>query len=349
MATFEPGLRSRATRLAGDEQIFGLALLAIALHALVASGSARLALLAVPLAPPLFVLYRSRGRLVRALLAGAIGLGVAAPGLAHHLPRLVLASAHADDYSGVLLALAGTALVALAFHTALRGTRARLKLLAIPTLLVLGQWYAIPLVTAGLATNTTHARVASASTLGLPGARDVSLTALDGVRLAGWYVPSRNGAAVILLHGSHGTRAGTIHQLRLLAGAGYGVLAVDARGHGRSEGQTNALGWKATPDVAGAVDFLRRMPGVNPQRIAAFGLSMGAEEALRASAEGVPLAAVVADGAGASTTGDGRIAEQGALPQSVSWVTMRASSGSLVMTSRRLSRTCSASCAPRCC
>jgi pimeloyl-ACP methyl ester carboxylesterase len=51
---------------------------------------------------------------------------------------------------------------------------------------------------------------------------------------------------------------------------------------------------------------------------------MGAEEALRAATAGVPLRAVVADGAGASTTGDASIASGGAVDTSVSWMTMRA-------------------------
>ena len=54
-----------------------------------------------------------------------------------------------------------------------------------------------------------------------------------------------------------------------------------------------------------------------------LGLSMGAEEALRAAAGGVPFAAIVADGAGASTSGDQRLVEGGPLPASVSWLTMR--------------------------
>ena len=63
-----------------------------------------------------------------------------------------------------------------------------------------------------------------------------------------------------------------------------------------------------------------------PRRIAAFGLSMGAEESLRAAADGVPLAAVVADGAGASTLGDAELAPDGIRPVfvSVTWLTMRA-------------------------
>jgi pimeloyl-ACP methyl ester carboxylesterase len=152
----------------------------------------------------------------------------------------------------------------------------------------------------------------------------VVFRARDGVRLAGWYVPGRNRATVILLHGSHNSRADTVAPLRMLVGAGYGVLAYDARGHGRSGGQTNALGWRGADDLAGAVAFLRRQPGVDARRIAALGLSMGAEEALRAAAQGVELRAIVADGAGASTSGDQRLISGGVVARSVSWMTMRA-------------------------
>jgi hypothetical protein len=53
---------------------------------------------------------------------------------------------------------------------------------------------------------------------------------------------------------------------------------------------------------------------------------MGAEESLRAAAGGVPLAAVIADGAGASTLGDSQTAPHGLGPVfvSVTWLTMRA-------------------------
>jgi pimeloyl-ACP methyl ester carboxylesterase len=131
---------------------------------------------------------------------------------------------------------------------------------------------------------------------------------------------------MILLHGSHGTRVDTLPQLRMLAAAGYTVLAYDARGHGRSTGQTNALGWQGVADIAAAIKFLDHQPRVDPHRIAALGLSMGAEEALRAAASRVRLAAIIADGAGASTLGDIELVPHGLEPMfvSVTWLTMRA-------------------------
>jgi pimeloyl-ACP methyl ester carboxylesterase len=60
---------------------------------------------------------------------------------------------------------------------------------------------------------------------------DVSLTTSDGLELFGWYVPSRNRAAVIVFPGRGGNPAA---HARMLARHGYGALLFDNRGHGVS-------------------------------------------------------------------------------------------------------------------
>ena len=124
------------------------------------------------------------------------------------------------------------------------------------------------------------------------------------------------------------SRASTLPHLRMLAQAGYAVLAYDARGHGQSDGQTSTLGWVEDNDIAGAISWLSHQPGINPERIAALGLSMGAMDALRAAADGLALRAVIADGAGAGTFGDQVMNDgQGLLaPVALSgdWLSMRA-------------------------
>jgi hypothetical protein len=47
-------------------------------------------------------------------------------------------------------------------------------------------------------------------------------------REAGWYRPSRNGAAVLLVHGGGGDRSGPLRHARMLARHGDGVLLYDA-------------------------------------------------------------------------------------------------------------------------
>ena len=123
----------------------------------------------------------------------------------------------------------------------------------------------------------------------------MSFTTSDGLRLVGWYVPSRNGAAVIVFPG----REGRQEYARMLAGHGYGVLLFDRRGEGASEGDPNLLGWGGDRDVRAAIDFLQDRPDVDPGRIGGIGLSVGGELLLETAAEDEGLEAVVSEGAGA--------------------------------------------------
>jgi predicted alpha/beta hydrolase len=128
--------------------------------------------------------------------------------------------------------------------------------------------------------------------LGLPHER-VAFAATDGVRLSGWYVPGRNGAAVVVVHGGGGDREGAVRHARMLTRAGHGVLLYDARGRGRSAGNENVFGWRWHRDVRGAVDLLQRR-GV--RRTGLLGLSTGAEAVITEAADDPRVGAVVADG-----------------------------------------------------
>ena len=123
---------------------------------------------------------------------------------------------------------------------------------------------------------------------------DVSFRTSDGLELQGWYVPSKNGAAVIAFPGRSGPRAHT----RMLVRHGYGVLLFDRRGEGESEGDSNLLGWGGDKDILGAIEFLQRRDDVDPGRIGGLGLSVGGELMLQAAGETDELAAVVSEGAG---------------------------------------------------
>ena len=134
--------------------------------------------------------------------------------------------------------------------------------------------------------------------------RDVEFDTTDGVTLSAWYIPSRNGAAAVLLHGAGSTRSNVLEQAAVLAKHGYGIVMVDARGHGRSGGRAMDFGWHGDDDVTAAVSYLTDQPEVDPARIAAVGLSMGGEEAIGAAASDPRIKAVVAEGATNRTTAD---------------------------------------------
>ena len=136
--------------------------------------------------------------------------------------------------------------------------------------------------------------------------RPVTFTASDGLRLSGWYVPSKNRAAVILVHGGGGDRTGATRHAELLVRHGYGVLLYDSRGRGESEGSPVGYAWGWRNDVAGALAFLGGQSDVDDSRIGALGLSRGADALIGVAAERREIAAVVADGATVSSFADYR-------------------------------------------
>ena len=73
---------------------------------------------------------------------------------------------------------------------------------------------------------------------------------------------------------------------------GYAALTFDARGHGQSEGLVSIDGPREIQDVRELFGWLAAQPGVNGQRIGAFGFSYGGGAIWRATAEGVPFAAI---------------------------------------------------------
>ena len=151
--------------------------------------------------------------------ATVAGLAALAVGAAVHVPRIALGRARAVDSAGALLVPVGLALIVIALRLALHGRRRRAWLVAFAVCAVVLQWFVVPVMTAGLAINAPADRAPAARTLALAGARDVSFRARDGTRLDGWYVPGRGRAAVVVAHGSHGSRADTLMHVRMRARA----------------------------------------------------------------------------------------------------------------------------------
>jgi uncharacterized protein len=174
-----------------------------------------------------------------------------------------------------------------------------------------------PLIPAVYATNVPSTDVGQATPAdrGVP-FEDAEFMTADRVALSGWYIPSSNGAAVAILHGSGSTRSNVLDHAVVLADQGFGVLLFDARGHGRSEGRAMDLGWYGDVDAAAAVSYLEGRADVEADRIALVGMSMGGEEAIGAAAADDRVRAVVAEGATGRMAGD-----RGWLPRHVlGWV-----------------------------
>ena len=80
----------------------------------------------------------------------------------------------------------------------------------------------------------------------------------------------------------------------MLARHGYGVLLLDPRGQGRSQG--DLVRWAGDRDLIAGATFLQGRPDVDPDRIGGFGSSVGGEILLVAAAQSTAFKAVVSEG-----------------------------------------------------
>lgn len=269
---------------------------------------------------------QSRWRIPLAGAAFAAAVVVASAGLGLAVPHLRKEGAGVVGMLGVLLLAAGAMAAVRAARRVLGSTRRRWWALSIPVLLVtvyVGAWTVGQGVAASL---PAHPELGSRTPADLGLAYDdVTLRTSDGVELAGWWVAPRNGAAVVVLHGAGSTRTAALDQAGVLARAGFGVLLVDARGHGESEGRGMDLGWWGERDAAAAVDVALAQPDVEANRVGLLGLSMGGEEAIGAAGVDERVGAVVAEGASNRVASDKGYLDaygvRGHLQQGIDWLT----------------------------
>ena len=276
-----------------------------------ASGLVPLALLAI-----VAVTYPRLRAGLRASLSLLIGALTVLAGTLDGIRHVVIDGPAAGDWTAIAAAVAGIGLLVVGLATLWRSRRrdeyplrryAR-RALAGVTVVVVATFVVIPIGVAILATHRARDDVPAAD-FGLARER-VTLRTADGLQLAGWYVPSRNRAAMIVVPG----RVGPVPNARLLVRHGYGVLLFDRRGEGESEGDFNAFGWDGEDDVRAAIAFLQHRADVDPRRIGSLGLSVGGEILLQTAAHTDALRAVVSEGAGARS-----LAEQLELPSVPAW------------------------------
>jgi len=134
---------------------------------------------------------------------------------------------------------------------------------------------------------------------------DVWLTARDGVRLHAWHatpVVGRGGAlepvatdrALLYLHGNAGNISHRYGIIESFASLPAGVLALDYRGYGRSEGAPSEEGLYR--DARAAWDYLTKTRGVPPNRVVIYGESLGGAVAVDLASRVQPCALIVQSG-----------------------------------------------------
>jgi dienelactone hydrolase len=240
---------------------------------------------------------------VRAGARAAIALSLVVPAVLSGAEAIYYAGKTGlagDDYTGMLAMVAAPVLLGLGIwnlwtsrrlgdNLARRYGRRLLKFVAV----FVGAFIVVvPLSISYIGSHVSRAEVPDAE-LGAAH-ENVTLETSDGLELEGWYVPSRNRAAVIVFPG----RTGAQKQARMLVRHGYGVLLYDRRGEGASDGDPHAFGWSFDEDIKAGVAFLKGRADVERGRIGGLGLSVGGEMMLQTAAGTKELAAVVSDGAG---------------------------------------------------
>ena len=220
-----------------------------------------------------------------------------------HVAHVSVDGAAASDYTGVLAVAAGVVLVALGLAIPFRhrgeGATTTSRRWGYRVVAVVGGALLLYAVVAPVSGGIVQTHKHREPIDDPPSAayEPVTFRATDGLAMSGWYVRSKNRAAVVVVHGGGGDRTGALDHAYLLSRRGYGVLVYDSRGRGESEGSHNALGWGWEKDVAGALAFLRERPDVDPDRIGGLGLSTGADVLIDVATTHRELKAVVSDGA----------------------------------------------------
>jgi pimeloyl-ACP methyl ester carboxylesterase len=119
---------------------------------------------------------------------------------------------------------------------------------------------------------------------------EVTVTAADGVKLAGWLAARPGAPALVLLHGYPAEKADLLPLAAALAPR-FTVLLLDQRYFGASGGRATTIGFRERGDLRRAIDLLAAR---GFREVGVFGLSLGGAVALLAAAEDSRIRAVAA-------------------------------------------------------
>jgi len=126
-------------------------------------------------------------------------------------------------------------------------------------------------------------RLPAPSAVGIPDGQLVTVTTEDGVVLRGWYLPPAAGArrpapGLLWFGGNMETVGGMWPVIFAWKPPEFGLLALDYRGYGESDGRPSEAGLYRDGDAAWA--YLAERSDIDVHRIAVFGRSLGAAVAL---------------------------------------------------------------------
>jgi len=124
---------------------------------------------------------------------------------------------------------------------------------------------------------------------------DVTVTSSDGLKLAGWFIPSQNGAVIIMQHGYKSTRRELLNEAEMMYRHGYGILMTTVRAHDYSEGEMITFGMNEVNDMDAWYQYLLTRDDIDNNRIGILGNSYGGMLAIQYASVNENIKAVVAD------------------------------------------------------
>ncbi len=122
---------------------------------------------------------------------------------------------------------------------------------------------------------------------------DVTVTNASGMHLYGWYIPSENGAVVMLQHGWLELPYHMLEEAEMLHRHGYGALLTTVRAHNFSDGETVSFGCHEMEDLDAWYNTLLDRPEVDDQKIGILGQSMGGSLVIQYAHQNENIKAVV--------------------------------------------------------
>lgn len=103
---------------------------------------------------------------------------------------------------------------------------------------------------------------------------DVYLTAKDGIKLSGWYIPKEQPKGIVLFcHGNAGNISHRLDSIQTFNHLGLSVFIFDYRGYGRSSGRPSEAG--TYMDAEAAWDYIINELKYQPENVIIFGRSLG--------------------------------------------------------------------------
>lgn len=103
---------------------------------------------------------------------------------------------------------------------------------------------------------------------------NVTVSTDDGIRLTGWFIPSEQSRAAILLsHGNGGNISHRLEKIKILHDLDLDVLIYDYRGYGKSTGKPSESGLYM--DAQAMLNYLKNEKKVASVKIIAYGESLG--------------------------------------------------------------------------